>query len=84
MIVIGFDKTPWEEELMDYSVVYVNNWGELFTNRYDSRNKLETFLKEAYRKKKDIVVSKYLIRNQTTFDKNIEIPKKIVFSNLEI
>ncbi len=84
LIVVGFDKTPWGEELTDYSVVYMNNWGELFANRFDSRKKLETFLKEAFRKKKDILVSKYLIRNQTTFDKSIEIPKKIVFSNLEI
>jgi adenylate cyclase, class 1 len=84
LIVMGFDKTPWEEELTDYSVVYINNWGELFTNRFNSRKKLETFLKEAFQRKNDIIISKYLIRNQTTFDKNIEIPKKIVFSNLKI
>ena len=84
LVVIGFDRTPWEEQSKSYSVVYLNNWGELFARQFESSNKFEAFLRECCQKKKDVMISKYLRRNTSTFEKNIEIPKKIVFAALEI
>ena len=47
LVVIGFDKTPWDEQTSNYSVVYVNNWGELFTRHFDAKNKFEVFLRNS-------------------------------------
>lgn len=84
LVVIGFDKSPWDEAVREYTIVYMNNWGELFVRRFDLRKKVEAFLKSASADQKDIVISKYLRRNPALFEKNIEIPKKIFFSALEI
>jgi len=84
LIVIGFDKSPWDEQSSDYGVVYLNNWGELFTMRFNSTQKFEEFLRDSCKDQKDIIISKYLRRNPTTFEKNIAQPKKYVFPSMEI
>ena len=84
LIVAGFDKSPWNEQSKDYGVVYLNNWGELSAMRFNSIKKFEAFLRNSCKDQKDIVISKYLRRNPTSFEKNIERPKKYVFPSIEI
>ena len=84
LIVVGFDKSPWDEQSSDYGVVYLNNWGELFAMRFNSTEKFEAFLRDSCKDQKDIIISKYLRRNSTSFEKNIEQPKKYVFPLIEI
>jgi len=84
LIVVGFDTSPWDEQSHDYGVVYLNNWGELFALRFNSTKKFETFLRNLCKDQKDIVISKYLRRNSTSFEKNIAQPKKFVFPSIEI
>ena len=84
LIVAGFDKSPWNKQSKDYGVVYLNNWGELFARWFNSTKKLETFLKKSCKDQKNIIISKYLRRTLTSFEKNIEQPKKFVFSSIEL
>ena len=84
LVVIGFDKTPWDEQTGNYTVVYLNNWGELFTQQFDSKEKIEAFLRSSCKDKNDVLISKYLRRDPASFEKNIAIPKKIVFSTIKI
>ena len=84
LIVIGFDRSPWDEQSRDYGVVYLNNWGELFTKRFNSTKKFETFLRNSCKDQKDIIISKYLRRNPISFEKNIAQPKKFIFPSMEI
>ncbi len=84
LIVAGFDNSPWNEQSKDYGVVYLNNWGELFARWFNSTKKLETFLKKLCKDQKNIIISKYLRRTQTSFEKNIEQPKRFVFSSIEM
>ena len=84
LIVVDFDKSPWDEKTTDFAIVYMNNWGELFTRRFTSTKRMEAFLREAVESNKDIIISKYLRRNSSSFDKNIQLPKRIVFSNIQI
>ena len=84
LIVVDFDKSPWDEKTTDYAVIYMNNWGELFSRRFNSTKRFETFLRGAVESNKEIIISKYLRRNASSFDKNIQVPKRIVFQNIEI
>jgi adenylate cyclase class 1 len=84
LIVVGFDKSPWDEQSSDYGVVYLNNWGELFAMKFNSTQKFEEFLRNSCKDQKDIIISKYLRRNPTSFEKNIEQPKKYIFPSIEI
>lgn len=84
LIVVGFDKSPWNEQSRDYGAVYLNNWGELFAMKFNSTQKFEEFLRNSCKNQKDIVISKYLRRSPTSFEKNIEQPKKYVFPSIEI
>ncbi|MGP8331856.1 MAG: class I adenylate cyclase [Methanosarcinaceae archaeon] len=84
LIVIGFDKSPWNEQSRNYGVVYLNNWGELYVRWFNSTKKFDTFLRNLCKDQKDIIISKYLKRNQTSFEKNIAQPKKFVFPLIKI
>ena len=84
LIVVGFDKSPWDEDTGNFTVVYLNNWGELFTQQFDSKDKIEGFLRSSCKDKKDVLISKYLRRDPASFDKNISVPKKIVFSSIKV
>ena len=83
LIVVDFDKSPWDEKTNDFGVVYMNNWGELFTRRFTSTPRFETFLRDICADNQEIVISKYLRRNTSSFEKNIAAPKRIVFSSLD-
>ncbi|MCK5509448.1 MAG: class I adenylate cyclase [Desulfobacterales bacterium] len=84
LIVVGFDKSPWNEQSRNYGVIYLNNWGELYVRWFNSTKKFEAFLRDLCKDQKDIVISKYLKRNPTSFEKNIAQPKKFVFPLIKI
>lgn len=84
LIVVGFDKSPWNERSRNYGVIYLNNWGELYVRWFNSTKKFEAFLRDLCKDQKDIVISKYLKRNPTSFEKNIAQPKKFVFPLIKI
>ncbi len=84
LIIAGFEKSPWEEKTDDYSVVYINCWGELFVERFREANDFKKFLKDRCSKRKDIQISKYLKRNFTSYEKTIERPKSRIFSTIKI
>jgi adenylate cyclase class 1 len=83
LIVMDFDKSPWDEKTNDFGIVFMNNWGELFTRRFTETSQVETFLRETCADNKEILISKYLRRNSSSFEKNIALPKRNVFSTIE-
>lgn len=84
LIVVGFDKSPWNEHSRHYGIVYLNNWGELYVRWFNSTKRFETFLRNLCKNQKNIIISKYLKRDTTFFEKNIAQPKKFVFPSIKI
>ncbi|MBA3030649.1 MAG: hypothetical protein FP816_17810 [Desulfobacteraceae bacterium] len=84
LIVVDFDKSPWDEKTNDFAIVYMNNWGELFSRRFTETTLVEAFLREICEENKEILISKYLRRNSSSFEKHIAVPKRIVFSSIEL
>ncbi|MDM8537877.1 class I adenylate cyclase, partial [Desulfobacterales bacterium HSG17] len=46
LVIVSFEKSPYEKDINDFSVVYRNSWGELFVDRFNSPRKLQNFLKK--------------------------------------
>jgi adenylate cyclase class 1 len=78
MIVVSFEKNPWEKDMNDLAVVYTNSWGEMFVERFKSPHLLDTFFRKIGNRSKKIETSYYLQRNCTYYSKVIERTKKII------
>jgi adenylate cyclase, class 1 len=78
LVIVSFEKSPWEKDINDFTVIYKNNWGELFVQRFNSPHKLEGFFKEARSNSEHIEINYYVQRNSTYFEKIIERTKKII------
>jgi adenylate cyclase, class 1 len=81
LLVVSFEKSPWEKDINDFGVIYKNSWGELFVNRFKSPRKLESFLKKAALDKWFVETGYYVQRNSTYYEKIIERLKKIIMSS---
>jgi len=82
LVVCGFERSPWANVKDDYSVVYINCWGELFVERFNDLKTIQDFLESANRKNRHLVVSRYLRRNSTSYEKTIARTKASVFPSL--
>jgi adenylate cyclase class 1 len=78
MIVVSFEKNPWEKDMNDLAVVYTNSWGEMFVERFKSPHLLDAFFRKLGHRSKKIETSYYLQRNCTYYSKVIERTKKII------
>lgn len=78
MIVVSFEKNPWEKDMNDLAVVYTNSWGEMFVERFKSPHLLDGFFRKLGGHSKKIQTSYYLQRNCTYYGKVIERTKKII------
>lgn len=83
LIVAGFERSPWEKDISDYSVVYTNCWGELFVKRLRSTASFKAFLAEALKENPNIEINKYLKRNFTSYEKTIARSKAFVFPSIK-
>jgi len=83
LIVAGFERSPWEEDITDYSVVYTNCWGEMFVQRLNSTAQFKSFLAKALKENPNIEINKYLKRNFTSYEKTIARSKAFVFPSLK-
>jgi len=82
LLIVNFEKPPWEKHINDISVVYNNNWGELFARRFDTVPKLKSFLNKFGKNSEGLEISYYIQRNTLYYEKIIERTKRIVSSGI--
>lgn len=78
LVVVSFEKSPWEKDINDFAVIYKNSWGELFIRRFSSPRKLESFLRSSMPDRTAVETKCYVQRNSTYYEKIIERTKKIL------
>jgi adenylate cyclase class 1 len=83
LVVAGFERSPWEKEITDYSTVHANCWGELFVQRFGSTASLKSFLAKALQENPNIEINKYLKRDFTSYEKTIARSKAFVFPSIK-
>jgi len=79
LAVSGFEKSPWAEVDEEYSVVYINCWGELFVEEFESSEDFQSFIKESRSKNSRVAVHSYLRRSSTAYEKIIARTKNMLF-----
>jgi adenylate cyclase class 1 len=84
LAVSGFQKSPWEEVDEDYSVVYINGWGELFVEQFKAAEDLQSFLKASRSGNSNVVVHSYLRRSSSAYEKTIARSKYLMFPPSDI
>lgn len=82
MVIVSFERSPWEKNINDLGVIYKNSWGELYVNRFSSGYDLMAFLRKLGDRRWEIETSFYLQRNSTYYEKIIERTKKIIFPSI--
>jgi adenylate cyclase class 1 len=82
LVVVGMEKSPWKKEKLDFGVVYLNGWGELFARRFATVRSYEQFLQAIQSGSPGLAPSFYVRRNATSYERIIERTKLILRSNL--
>lgn len=83
LVVISFEKNPYEKDINDLGVIFANAWGELFVRRFYSPFTLNAFLKEQRVSNSGLEVHYYLQRNASYYEKIIERTKRLTALSLE-
>jgi adenylate cyclase, class 1 len=78
LVVAGFEESNYIKDLNDFSLLYQNNWGELFLTRFNSAEKLKVFLSLERSCLEHAEINYYIQRNSINYEKMIEKAKKIV------
>ncbi len=82
LVVVSFEKSPWEKDINDFAVICKNNWGELFVKRVNSPHKLQAFLRQANSVQGHIETHYYVQRNANSYEKIIERTRRILLPTL--
>ena len=82
MVIVSFERNPWEKNINDLGVIYKNSWGELYVKRFSSGYDLGAFLRNLGDRRSDVDIHYYLQRSCTYYEKIIERTKKILFPYL--
>ncbi|MCP4688077.1 MAG: hypothetical protein GY859_08510 [Desulfobacterales bacterium] len=83
LVVVGMEKPPWPDESVDFGVVCMNCWGELFVHRFDSTGAFEDFLIRVGGENENIETSYYIKRSATSYEKIIERTMMLLKSSIE-
>ena len=83
LVVVGLEKNPWSEEILDLRVLYLNCWGELFARHFETLKDFEIFVLRARKGNSNIETKYYIRRNNTLYEKIIERAKKILRTEIE-
>jgi len=81
LVVVSFENSPWDKNLNDFSVVYLNNWGELFVEQFDSIHKLNAFFRKCRLSEINPDINYYLQKNCTYYEKIISRIKSTISRN---
>ena len=82
LVIIGFDKSPWDKNNRDLRVVYTNGWGELFARRFKTVEDFEAFSGNARKGGHHVEIAYHVLRNATTYEKIIERTKQDLVPSL--
>ena len=82
MVVVSFERSPWEKNINDLGVIYKNSWGELYVRRFNSGYDLMAFLRKLGERRWKIETRFYLQRNSTYYEKIIERTKKMIYPSI--
>ncbi len=83
LVAVGLENSDLSDAEVDFGVVYMNCWGELFVRRFDSFNRFEHFLTEEGGKNKNIQTSYYIKRSSTSYEKVIQRTMLLLRSTIE-
>ena len=83
LVVVGLEKNPWSEEILDLRILYLNCWGELFARHFETLKDFEIFVLRARKGNSNIETKYYIRRNNTLYEKIIERAKKILRTEIE-
>jgi adenylate cyclase, class 1 len=72
LVVISFEKSPWEKDINDFHIIYQNSWGELFVRHFQSPHSLKAFLNQNRIQSNHTEIRYYLQRNATYYEKIID------------
>ncbi|MFH1983747.1 MAG: class I adenylate cyclase [Pseudomonadota bacterium] len=82
LVVVGLEKSPWQKDKLDFGVVYLNGWGELFARGFATARAYDKFLLALRANNPHLEPSFYVRRNATSYEQIIERTKLILRSNL--
>ncbi|MCW7752814.1 class I adenylate cyclase [Desulfobotulus sp. H1] len=77
LIVISFEKSPYEKDINDLGVIFANAWGELYVRRFQSPFALNAFMRKYKTGNPGLEVYYYLQRNASYYEKIIERTKRL-------
>jgi adenylate cyclase len=80
MVVISFEKSPWEKDINDFHLIYQNSWGELFVRHFNSPQSLKVFMRQNKIRHNNCEIGYYLQRNATYYEKIIERTRNLIVS----
>ena len=80
MVVISFEKSPWEKDINDFHVIFQNSWGELFVRHFSSPQSLKVFMRQNQIRHNNCEIGYYLQRNATYYEKVIERTRNLIVS----
>ncbi|MCP4688076.1 MAG: hypothetical protein GY859_08505 [Desulfobacterales bacterium] len=83
LVVVGLEKSALSKAEIDFGVVYMNCWGELFVRRFDFFNEFEHFLTDVGSRNKNIQTSYYIKRSSTSYEKVIQRTMLLLRSTIE-
>lgn len=82
LVVISFEKNPYEKDINDLAVIYANAWGELYVRRFHSPFTLNAFMRQHRLGNSGLEVHYYLQRNASYYEKIIERTKRFTALSL--
>ncbi|TYT75872.1 class I adenylate cyclase [Desulfobotulus mexicanus] len=77
LVVISFEKSPYEKDINDLGVIFSNAWGEIYVRRFQSPFALASFMRQYRKGNPSLEVYYYLQRNASYYEKIIERTKRL-------
>ncbi|MEE9912871.1 MAG: class I adenylate cyclase [Deltaproteobacteria bacterium] len=78
LVTISFEEASTGMDIQNISIIYKNNWEEIFVRRFSSLEKMKTFLTRAGKISPRVETFYYIQRNNKYYEKIIDRTKNII------
>jgi len=78
LVIISFEEASLDMDIQNISIVYENNWEELFVRRFSSLEKMKAFFSRAGKISSRMETQYYIQRNNKYYEKIIDRTKNII------
>lgn len=78
LLIFSFENQKMNTNIQDFSIVYKNNWEELFVRKFTSMEKMKSFLENVGKTSRNVETHYYIQRNNVYYEKIIERTKNMV------